>query len=240
MGQQKVTSAYKKFVFVCFLMAGLLPCLLYSQPVLTVEGGTEFTFGEIPNFGPSHAKVLIIRNTGTDTLVIQHVYAICGCTGTLLSGDHIPPNDSAQLEITFDQREFTGNVTKTVQLATNDPARRTVTINFTSNVVKALDIDPEYVFVTTSVDSTTTVPITISNLGTTEVRILTLRSSDSLVRVRLSRDKVGEGEDAVIEATFTPKHSGMISGDIGFTTDHPLQPSLDIRFKAYVREKSHP
>ena len=239
MGQPKINFIPKFLLIVCFCMAGFLPCLLYSQPVLTVVGGNEFSFGDIPNYGPSHSKILTIRNTGTDTLVISSVYAICGCTGTLLSGDHVPPGDSVELEITFDQREFTGPITKIVQVGSNDPARKTVTITFTANVMKGIFIDPEYVFITTTVDSTTTVPITITNLGKNDVRILSLHSSDTLLSVKLSRDKVGEGDDAIIEATFTPKHPGMISEDIGFTTDYPLQPSLGVRFKAYVREKPH-
>jgi len=239
MGQQKVSYIPRLLFIVCFCMAGFLPCLLYSQPALRVVGGDDFSFGDISNYGPPHSRILTIRNTGTDTLVISSVYAICGCTGTLLSGDHISPGDSAALEITFNQREFTGPITKIVQLGSNDPARKTTTITFTANVIKGLFIDPEYVFITTVVDSTTVVPITITNLGKNDVRILSLHSSDTLLSVKLSRDEVGEGDDAVIQAKFTPKHTGMISEDIGFTTDYPLQPSLSVRFKAYVKDKSH-
>ena len=93
-------------------MAGLLPCHLHSQPALTVVGGTRFSFGDITSTSPVE-RIVTLRNTGTDTLVIEDVLAICGCTGTLLSSDHIAPHDSGSLSISFNPGSFSGKVLRT-------------------------------------------------------------------------------------------------------------------------------
>lgn len=222
-----------------FLMAGLIPCLLYSQPSLTVRGGTEFSFGDIPSYGTVQRLVTLV-NSGNDTLVIDHIWALCECTGTLLNSDHIAPNDSSVLAITFNPTAFSGKVVKTIQTSTNDPANKNVTIKFSASVVKALEIDPDYVFVKTIIDSTTSAPITLNNTGDKDIKILSVKSTNPLVSVKLSDDKISPGKDAIIVTTVTSKTGGMITGNIEFTTDHPLQPLMNIRYRAWVKDVPHP
>lgn len=215
-------------------MAGLLPCLLYSQPVLSVVGGSAFTFGDITS-NSAVQKIVTLANRGSDTLVVDDVLAICGCTGTLLSSDHIAPGDSGSLSISFDPSAFSGHVEKHVSLHTNDPAHGRIDITFTANVVKALVIDPPYLFVKTIVDSATTAPISLFNSSSKDIRILSVKSTSDLISVKLEDRKIAPGKETSIVTTVTPRRSGMISGNIEFTTDHPLQPMLTIRYMAWVK-----
>jgi hypothetical protein len=221
------------------LMAGLMPCLLYSQPAITITGGTEFTFGAIATAAPVE-RLLTLRSTGTDTLVIEDVIALCGCTGTLLSEDHIAPGDSGLLSISFNPSTFSGHIAKSVHLRTNDPAAAEITINFTAEVGKALEYDPAYVFVKTLVDSITTATITLSNVGDKPVRLRSVRSTSDLVTVSTSDTEIEPGKEAMITTSFTSKLAGTFTGNIEIATDHALQPRLSIRYRAWVKAPPHP
>lgn len=220
-----------------FLMAGLIPCLLYSQPNATVVGGTEFSFGNIATAIPVE-KLITVRNTGSDTLVIEDVVAICGCTGTLVSNGHIAPQDSGIVSISFNPSTFSGLVEKMVHVKTNDPAKNDITIKFSANVIKALEFDPEYIFIKTVVDSTTSSLITLSNVGNTKIKILSVKATSGLVSTTLEEEEISPGKEVSITTSITPKSSGTITGNIEILTDHPLQPHLSIRYMAWVKPRS--
>jgi hypothetical protein len=221
-----------------FFLAGLTPCLLYSQPAITVVGGTEFSFGTITTAAPVE-RLITLRSTGSDTLVIEAVFANCGCTGTLLSQENIAPGDSGRLAVSFNPGTFSGHIEKSVHVRTNDPAQPDITINFTAEVVKALEFDPAYVFVKTVTDSATTSTITISNVGATPIRLRSVRSTSGLVQVTSNDTEIGPGKDAAIVTTFASTRSGTFTGNIEIATDHPLQPLVSIRYMAWVKASTH-
>lgn len=228
-----------RIVVACLLTAGLIPCLLYSQPAIDIVGGTEFNFGDVTTAIPAQ-KLITFKNIGQDTLIIEDVVAVCGCTGTLLSSDHIAPRDSGILSVLFNPQTYSGHVEKTVNVRTNDPAHGEIILKFSVNVTKALEFDPDYVFVKTVVDSTTSSPITLSNVGPNKIKILSVKSTSNLVSVTLDEDEIAPGKDASIITTITPKTAGTVTGNIEFTTNHPLQPHFSVRYMAWVKNSSTP
>jgi len=221
------------------LTAGLMPCLLYSQPAITVVGGTAFSFGTIAT-APPVERIVTLRSTGSDTLVIEDVIAICGCTGTLLSEDRTAPGDSGKLSISFNPSTFSGHVEKTVHVRTNAPTQPDITINFTAEVVKALEFEPAYVFVKTVIDSATTAPITLANVGDTPIRIRSVRSTNDLVSVSNDDAEIGPGAETTVVTSVKSSLAGTFTGSIEIATDHPSQPLLSIRYIARVKAAPRP
>jgi hypothetical protein len=216
------------------LLYGILPCLLYSQPKFHVVGGTEFDYGDVLSFAPAK-RTITIKNLGTETLILSNIDPSCGCTATLLSNDHIAPNDSSTLSITFNSKQFTGKVHKAVSMVTNDTTNRTVEIKFTANVLRILEIEPEYLFIRTAIDSIVYQNAIIKNVGSDTVKILSVISTSNLITAKLSKDIIKPSEEVTLTATFAPKSNGIVNCDVELKTDHPKLPSLKVRFVGWVK-----
>ena len=219
------------------LLLGLLPGVLLAQPKLDVAGGTKLDFGDIYTSSPMK-HLVTLKNAGSDTLIISNVSATCGCTGTLITNDHLGPNDTGTLEITFNPKSFKGKIEKGVTFRTNDTSQSNVRITFTGNIVKTLEFEPEYLFIKASVDSSKTDTLTISNEGDRPIRILSVKSSSDLVSLKLTEDEVKPSEETLLISTFNPKTTGTLTGNIEIRTDHPKTPVLNVRLVAWARTKN--
>jgi len=210
---------------------------LLSQPRLQLPGGTKFDFGEVYT-GTTVNRDLILKNTGTDTLVISDISAACGCTGTLMSNDRITPGDSGILSISFNSKKFSGNIEKVVTLNTNDTSHGHVRITFTARIQKWLTLEPEYLVFHASVDSAATEDLSIMNTGTVPIRILSATSSTDRLSITLTRELIRPGEESRMQCTLAPGAEGLVNGTIAIKTDQPKVPAFNVRFFALVRGKS--
>lgn len=219
--------------FILRLLSGILfPVILLCQPKISLVGDSNLDFGEVTNF--SEVKRLVtIKNIGTDTLVISNVSSSCGCTAALMSNDHIPPTDSAALSITFNAKQFSGIIRKKITMQTNDTSRPRVEIGFTANVVRYLELSPEYLFLRAVKDSTTSKTITIKNVGQETVKFLSVVSSIDELVTNLSNNSIEPGKEITLSVTIQPKAN--ISGNIDIKTDHPKIPSFSIRFFTWIK-----
>ncbi len=209
-----------------------------AQPRLDLVGGPTFDFGEL-FAGETVRHDLKLRNTGTDTLVIMDVSAACGCTSTLISGSHIPPNESGTLSITFSSKQLSGRVQKVVTFNTTDTSHGHVRITFTANVVKSLTLEPEYLVFRTGADSAVTADVEILNTGTAPVRILSTKSTSGLLKVDMLRERIAPGERTRMRCSFSPKGEGLMNGTITIQTDRVRLPEINVRFFAQVGPPTH-
>lgn len=217
-------------------MLVIFPSLLYCQPKYLLVGGTHLDLGDVPNFIPSK-RTLTIKNVGTDTLIITDVGSTCGCTATLLSQDHIAPSDSGTLSVTFDAKRFEGKVEKRISMRTNDTAHIRVEIKIIANVIKLLEIEPEYIFFKAVKDSATTQTLTLKNVSPQTISILSYHTASDYVAMKLSSDDIKPGEAATLTVECAPKSSGTFNGNIEIKTDHEKASQLSIRFFGWAKDK---
>ena len=80
--------------------------------------------------------IFAVQNTGDADLVISNLVTSCGCTVAELSSNVIPPGQRADLAVTFDAdfHETSGEVTRLVWFATNDPTQPWVEVRVTADV----------------------------------------------------------------------------------------------------------
>jgi hypothetical protein len=80
--------------------------------------------------------VFAVQNVGDADLEIGNLVTSCGCTIAELSSNVIPPGQRADLEVTFDAdfHATSGEVTRLVWFATNDPTRPWVEVRITADV----------------------------------------------------------------------------------------------------------
>jgi hypothetical protein len=72
-----------------------------------------------PEEKPTH--VFTITNKGNEDLIIERVWASCGCVQTSISTNRILPGKSAELKATFDTVGYEGKLEKLIYIRSNDP-----------------------------------------------------------------------------------------------------------------------
>jgi hypothetical protein len=185
-----------------------------SQPKLLVVGGTAPDWGNVPNFTASKFRI-VLKNIGTDTLILSEIGTSCGCTATLLSNDHIAPKDSANLDVTFDATRFAGqHVTKRISMVTNDATQSAVAINFKVNVLNILELSPTYFYI--------------------RIQILSIHSNQEIFAPSISTQSLSPGDSAKLSVTVTPRSTGTFNGNIELTIDHYLAKQVNIRCFGFV------
>ena len=121
--------------------------LIPDQPPAprSVAAGTPVPRVNIPSvsydFGSVYSSwdlthTFAVQNTGDVDLVIDNLVTSCGCTVAELTNDVIPPGQRADLTVTFDANfhETSGEVTRLVWFATNDPAQPWVEVRIAADV----------------------------------------------------------------------------------------------------------
>ena len=209
--------------------------LCSSQPKLVIPSGTTLNFGDI--WSQSAQRLVAIRNRGNDTLLVTNVSASCGCTGVLMSNDHIAPGDSGTLAITFDASRFDGAVEKYVSFESNDKQNAKVVITFHANIHKTLQFDPSHFYLLTSPDSVQSGEINIHNASTRSIRILSVSAEPDQLTLTTNGTEIGPGEDMTLTGTPKSLNPGTYRGDIVVTTNHPEMPRFSFRYFIYVKSK---
>lgn len=224
------------FLSALFLLLGAAG--LAAQPRIEVASGTAIDMGKVFG-GEVIEKIAVIRNAGSDTLVISDVKAQCGCTATLISNKVLAPSDTGRLSISFNTAGRAGHQSKQVYVMSNDPANPKVTISFSADVVSVLEINPRVLaFDKSKVDSVYTKTVTISNPSETEaVNILDVKADVPSIKTALMKNKLMPGEETQLQVTIAPTKSGTMNGKIEMITDHKRQQKFDIGVFAFVSKK---
>lgn len=213
---------------------------LHAQPKIEAVGGSTLDLGDTYK-GQKAEKIVTIRNSGTDTLRISEVKAQCGCTAAMMSEKDkvLAPHATGKLSISFDTHNYDGKVSKQVYVASNDTSMPRMTINFSANVLSAIDLEPKlFSFDNMKLDSTYTKTMTITNPSPkVSLKILAVECKESMIKVNLMKNELMPGEKTQIQATFTATKTGTFAGAIELTTNHPTQPKMEIRYYAWVNRK---
>jgi hypothetical protein len=104
----------------------------WAQPKVSFPGA-PWDFGQVLQ-EQSVSHQFEVKNTGQDTLFISRVKPACGCTSAPLTRDVVGPNESIWLDVTFNTKKFSGNVTKSVVVFCNDPENPQATFQFSADV----------------------------------------------------------------------------------------------------------
>jgi len=90
-----------------------------SQPPLLLISEEEWDFGKaMPDIKTSHT--FTITNGGNEDLIIERVWASCGCVQTSISANRILPGKTAQLKATFNAAGYEGKLEKIIYIKSND------------------------------------------------------------------------------------------------------------------------
>ena len=97
---------------------------------------TQYDFGEVLE-GYTVSHVFVLENTGTTTLQIVRVRTSCGCTTADLDTNFLEPGESVELEVYIDTAGFSGSISKSIYVETNDEATPRLTLRMFGIVNRA-------------------------------------------------------------------------------------------------------
>lgn len=98
-------------------------------------GKNQHNFGEVAK-GEVVTAEIPYKNVGNDVLEINDVRSSCGCTAVVLEGKKLEPNEVGKLKIELDTSKYSGKITRTITLISNDPKNGRETILLFANVKK--------------------------------------------------------------------------------------------------------
>jgi len=129
----------KKFLLLLPIFFGILQSqtVKFDNPILdlgSVKSNTKVK------------GVYKVTNQGKSYLQISELRPSCGCTSTVLGQWALQPQESSLIEVTLDTTGLKGDVTKSIQVVTNDPQNPTPLLTLKAKVIPDLDISQEAVF----------------------------------------------------------------------------------------------
>lgn len=165
-----------------------------------------------------------VTNTGNATLNITRLNPSCGCTSTVLGKWSLEPGESTEVEASFDPSGFRGEIRKSIQVISEDPAKGTVTLSFQAEVVQEIMPSTNVVFfydVVRTVPRKATVRLASGNGQPVQVKetkapgapylgtSVKAEGNDAVLDIDLDGRKVPQGKrrgvDALTVVTTNPK-----------------------------------
>jgi len=114
-----------------FVVLGL-GAVAMAAPRISVDTPV-YDFGEILE-GLAIVHTFVLQNVGDEPLTIDDIQVSCGCATTSLAKSTLAPEESVDLEVTFDSAGFSGKMTKNIYVESNDPATPKLALQLTGTV----------------------------------------------------------------------------------------------------------
>lgn len=101
-------------------------------PIIKTDEDT-YNFGTIKQ-GEVVEHVFVVRNDGTDSLVISNTQSSCGCTTSMLDNSRLAPGQIGKLKAVFNSAGKMGHITKTIYIYSNDVTNPNKTVQITADI----------------------------------------------------------------------------------------------------------
>jgi hypothetical protein len=213
-------------------------CLAQAVPHLTLDT-THFDFGKISaDTKVSHR--FKVTNTGKAPLNITRLNPSCGCTSTVLGKWTLTPDESTEIEVTFNPAGFRGISRKSIQVVSDDPASPTTTLTFEADVVREIMPSTDSVFfqdvvrtvprktsIKLSSDSDRPVALTEAKAPGAPYLGMALRQdgNDAWVDITLDGRKIPAGRQLGADAVFIRTANPKVP-NVTITVQWELRPSV--------------
>lgn len=229
-----------RVVFAVSLLVCGLCGSVYAQPKIKFYEKV-YDFGKVYS-GEVVKNVFRFKNVGSEPLKILDVSTSCGCTGVLKSSKKVPPGEEGEIQVVFNTRGYSGNVTKLVYVRSNDPKNPTAKLRIQGYIRLDLLIYPRYFFVyMREKDKPARRILTLTNKGREPVRIRYVRAEDpdivNVLNFKPARLKPHQSMRLDVMFRFTSPSGDRMKSKILIGTDHPkhLKVEIPVRLQLYKK-----
>lgn len=113
------------FIFSAYLKALNEPKIIFDNE--------KIDFGRAKQ-GAELTHKFSFENAGGSLLAIEKIRTSCGCTAALASKESLKPGEKGNIEVTFNTRGYSGEVSKYVYVYTNDPGNPRVMLSVSAHI----------------------------------------------------------------------------------------------------------
>ena len=230
----------KKVALMLTLIFALVSCG-YSQPKLEVVGGNNYDWGtSYPKDSPLKTKIKI-TNVGNDILKIYDVKPGCGCTTAPLDKNELKQGEEATLDVSLNISSYSGNITKSIRITSNDPVNKDTYIYLKTNVFKSIVVMPNANVTNREmeINKEGTFEFQIKNQSEKPIKILDVAHTPDDLNVNLTKGEIISPNQVIsCIAHFTPKQAGNMNGYIRLATDDPNSDNVYINLYGIVKDNN--
>ncbi len=238
-------------LILCVLLASCSQKPQFQSPTLLIEPD-KADFGEIQANDPDafHDVSLKAKNLGREALRIENVELPDGFSYVLAPPKVIDGGAEAILKISMDARSFSGSISQTAYVVSNDPSKRRTPIQIQARIVEGTEnpaleasSEPDIIFDHKAVDFGTVSRgkrfehrFPFKNAGKKPLKILGLDTMCMCVTAFASSLEVPPGGSAEIVARFEPyKYVGTKPWKtVNVTTNDPVKPIVGLSVAATI------
>lgn len=212
---------------------------LLAQPKIEFVGGETIDWKDVsPKDNPLNAEI-VIKNAGTEKLIIKEVKPTCGCTTAPLDKYELNPGETTKMKVTLNFGSSSGKVLKTIRVHSNDPTAEMKIISLKANVIRPIEIKPAtyIVFDNPKVGVESTSKFFLKNNTKNPIKISDFKTEPQTLKINLIGEKVIQpNEEIEVVARITPTQTGYLNAYIKMKTNEPDTPELEIRCYGNVTE----
>jgi hypothetical protein len=228
-----------KRLFIFILSFVMTFTLLNCQPRLEVIGGDTFDWKKVtPKESPLKTKILLY-NAGTEKLLISNVHPTCGCTTAPLNKNELMPGDTAILDVSVNVGATTGQLTKTINITSNDPKNTSKTLFLKADVIRPLQVMPRpyFIFDNMKVGYESSANLNLRNNSDGIITITSVSVEPANVIVNLKNNTVLKpGQEIELIAKVKPEQAGTLNFTLRMKTSHPDYADFPINGYGKVEE----
>lgn len=215
-----------------FIVTLVLASLAFGAPHATIDQPT-FDFGTIAQ-GKKVDHIFALKNSGDAPLTIGQVSTSCGCTVADVTSRSIAPGKSGEIKASFNSANFTGSISKSIYVHTNDPKRPVYTLTIKGTIFERIEVTPKQLNlgeIKTGTKKETV--IRIENKGTQPLTVLSARTAMPQVVAKIRTKTVKPGRTGTISVVVTPRNEDrFLGGYLTITTSSPEKPEIIISIYA--------
>lgn len=130
---------------------------------------------------------------------------------------------------------YSGKVSKSTQVHSNDPKDRVLDITLEATIRQLLSVAPASIFLEGRKDRTVTGSVVI-RAGTDEPLRLEPAGFDLQDKIEYTVEEVEPGKVYRVHLSSLPGLSGIVTGTLSFRTGYPERPIVTIRIRCRFRE----
>ncbi len=215
------------FVLIILILSGYTLCR--AQPSLEIVGGNTYEFPPAyMSENPLYAKILL-RNKGDKLLRVEYIKPSCSCTSAPLEKSTLEPGETMLMNLQINMKGFSGKVTKSVEIKTNDPEEPITVLTLLFEVKSPFMLSPRgfFAFKAMKLDSVSKSTLELKNISEQAVELTDFTFKPDDIKVNLKGKKVLKPNKKLkIEVAVKPKEEGPFSCSIKMKTTHPEAPEL--------------
>lgn len=120
--------------------------VMLAQPKLEIVGGDTYNWGTIKPADSPLKCTVVLKNAGTENLIIKEVKPGCGCTSAPISKNTIVPGDTASLAVKLNISGNASDVTKSIRITSNDADHPNKNFYLKAKIFHPISIGPTQYF----------------------------------------------------------------------------------------------